>query len=317
MHVTECSYLGSQPWPFPRSLMVGFAARAEPRRVAADRGRARSRRPTGWTARRSGDDRRGARRPRVLCRPGGHVGGCRRTCGPTPRPVTALPGLGLREGLPGPVSIARRMIEGWVAPPDDPAQARVGRRSVGIGGRAPPRHRRRELRRVDGCRTGVRACRRESGRAGRARRRATGGGARPVRPGLRAGRGRHRKDADDHPPDRPPGRSGAHPLSEVLAVTFTTRAAGDDWRGGCGDLLGRDARRDGDVRDGGSGLGRPGTRRISGGTASSPSCSVRWSGGRRCRRRRRGAATSASSRTASTSPVRRKASASAGRCWRS
>ncbi len=27
--VTEVRYLGSQPWPFPRSLMVGFAARAE------------------------------------------------------------------------------------------------------------------------------------------------------------------------------------------------------------------------------------------------------------------------------------------------
>ena len=30
VHVTDVSYLGSQPWPFPRSLMVGFAARAEP-----------------------------------------------------------------------------------------------------------------------------------------------------------------------------------------------------------------------------------------------------------------------------------------------
>ncbi len=28
--VSDVSYLGSQPWPFPRSLMVGFAARADP-----------------------------------------------------------------------------------------------------------------------------------------------------------------------------------------------------------------------------------------------------------------------------------------------
>lgn len=28
--VDEVAYLGSQPWPFPRSLMVGFAARADP-----------------------------------------------------------------------------------------------------------------------------------------------------------------------------------------------------------------------------------------------------------------------------------------------
>jgi NAD+ diphosphatase len=30
LHVGDVRYLGSQPWPFPRSLMVGFAARAEP-----------------------------------------------------------------------------------------------------------------------------------------------------------------------------------------------------------------------------------------------------------------------------------------------
>jgi NAD+ diphosphatase len=30
LRVGDVRYLGSQPWPFPRSLMVGFAARAEP-----------------------------------------------------------------------------------------------------------------------------------------------------------------------------------------------------------------------------------------------------------------------------------------------
>lgn len=30
VHVREITYLGSQPWPFPRSLMLGFAAVADP-----------------------------------------------------------------------------------------------------------------------------------------------------------------------------------------------------------------------------------------------------------------------------------------------
>ncbi|WP_330185398.1 NAD(+) diphosphatase [Nocardia sp. NBC_01503] len=30
VHVTDIRYLGSQPWPFPRSLMLGFAAVADP-----------------------------------------------------------------------------------------------------------------------------------------------------------------------------------------------------------------------------------------------------------------------------------------------
>ena len=30
LHVDQIRYLSSQPWPFPRSLMVGFAARADP-----------------------------------------------------------------------------------------------------------------------------------------------------------------------------------------------------------------------------------------------------------------------------------------------
>lgn len=29
LRVTDITYLGSQPWPFPRSLMIGFAARAD------------------------------------------------------------------------------------------------------------------------------------------------------------------------------------------------------------------------------------------------------------------------------------------------
>ena len=32
--LTRITYLGSQPWPFPRSLMIGFAARAEREEVS-------------------------------------------------------------------------------------------------------------------------------------------------------------------------------------------------------------------------------------------------------------------------------------------
>jgi len=32
IHVTDAEYLGSQPWPFPASLMVGFRARVDPAR---------------------------------------------------------------------------------------------------------------------------------------------------------------------------------------------------------------------------------------------------------------------------------------------
>src|SRR5699024_11140394 len=31
--VSDVRYLGSQPWPFPRSIMLGFSARAHPRAV--------------------------------------------------------------------------------------------------------------------------------------------------------------------------------------------------------------------------------------------------------------------------------------------
>jgi NAD+ diphosphatase len=34
--LTELCYFGSQPWPFPRSLMVGFFARAASTQIAVD-----------------------------------------------------------------------------------------------------------------------------------------------------------------------------------------------------------------------------------------------------------------------------------------
>lgn len=36
VRVTECQYLGSQPWPFPASLMLGFTARTDDRVARAD-----------------------------------------------------------------------------------------------------------------------------------------------------------------------------------------------------------------------------------------------------------------------------------------
>lgn len=80
--VRDIGYLGSQPWPFPRSLMVGFAARAEPGAVL--RPRAGEIEEASWVDR------------------------------ATVRRVLAAGGEAEGIGLPGEVSIARRMIEGWV-----------------------------------------------------------------------------------------------------------------------------------------------------------------------------------------------------------
>ncbi|GAA1998873.1 NAD(+) diphosphatase [Nakamurella flavida] len=84
--VTDIAYLGSQPWPFPRSLMVGFVARAE-------RGAVLSPRPgeieeATWVTR---------EQVRRILAAGGSADG-----------IT----------LPGGVSIARHMVEGWAAVDD-------------------------------------------------------------------------------------------------------------------------------------------------------------------------------------------------------
>ena len=77
--VDRLDYLGSQPWPFPASLMLGYRARLAPG----------SRRPDGPTAWRS---------PRC--------GGSPATsCAPAARPA--------RVRIPPPISIARRLIEHW------------------------------------------------------------------------------------------------------------------------------------------------------------------------------------------------------------
>jgi NAD+ diphosphatase len=81
--VERIGYLGSQPWPFPRSLMCGFAAYADPSQELRPR--------PGEMAEARWVDRATIRR--------------------------VLEAGGSAEGLtlPGAVSIARRMIEGWVS----------------------------------------------------------------------------------------------------------------------------------------------------------------------------------------------------------
>jgi NAD+ diphosphatase len=99
VHVTDVSYLGSQPWPFPRSLMVGFAARAEP--GAPLHPRAGEIEEANWYD-------RAAVRAMIEAEGGKDVWA-------NSDPVAAPDGSAFRVVLPGPVSIARRMIEGWVA----------------------------------------------------------------------------------------------------------------------------------------------------------------------------------------------------------
>lgn len=81
--VTDVSYLGSQPWPFPRSLMIAFAARAP--RGADLRPRPGEIEDAAWLSRRE----------------------LRRLLDGEPAGPVA--------SLPDPVSIARRMVEGFVA----------------------------------------------------------------------------------------------------------------------------------------------------------------------------------------------------------
>ncbi len=89
VRVRDVRYLGSQAWPFPRSLMIGFHAVADPDAPLRP-GRRRDRRGD------VGDPRRTARGPgrrRLGCRP--HAD----------RPLL----------LPGKVCIARSMLESWAA----------------------------------------------------------------------------------------------------------------------------------------------------------------------------------------------------------
>ena len=93
LSVRDVRYLGSQPWPFPRSLMVGFHAVADPEQEFAfnDGEIAEAR----WFTR---DEVRAAWRPGTgAARPPSH-----------PELL-----------LPGSVSIAREIIESWAASDGD------------------------------------------------------------------------------------------------------------------------------------------------------------------------------------------------------
>jgi NAD+ diphosphatase len=95
LHVDQIGYLGSQPWPFPRSLMIGFAARADPDApIAPADGEIES---AGWYHR---DDL-----ARLLAA-GGRAADL---------PVAERGRMPVDFAVPDEVSIARRMIEGWVA----------------------------------------------------------------------------------------------------------------------------------------------------------------------------------------------------------
>ncbi len=101
LYVTDVAYLGSQPWPFPRSLMIGFEARAEPRAPLFPRdGEIEEAR---WYSR---DEIRA-----VLAAEAAEPAGADSWLS------TAISGKGAGPALilPGQVSIARRMVEGWAA----------------------------------------------------------------------------------------------------------------------------------------------------------------------------------------------------------
>jgi NAD+ diphosphatase len=104
LRVTDVGYLGSQPWPFPRSLMIGFEALAEPGAALLPR--------DGEI-----EEARWYRREEVRAvltaeAAGSTVGGPDRWLAATDSGNGAADPAVI---LPGPVSIARRMIEGWAA----------------------------------------------------------------------------------------------------------------------------------------------------------------------------------------------------------
>jgi NAD+ diphosphatase len=85
--VADIRYLGSQPWPFPRSLMLGFAASADP--------------------------------AQALRMQDGEIEEARWVSRDELREALAAEASGDPHwlGLPGPTSIARRMLESWATTP--------------------------------------------------------------------------------------------------------------------------------------------------------------------------------------------------------
>ncbi|WP_395727131.1 NAD(+) diphosphatase [Nakamurella sp.] len=112
--VRDVQYLGSQPWPFPRSLMVGFAARAD--RTDELRPRVGEIESARWVDRATvrqliAEDQDNWLSPAADgpdSSPG--LSADERD---NAAPVDA--GTAFAQVLPGPVSIARRMIDAWAA----------------------------------------------------------------------------------------------------------------------------------------------------------------------------------------------------------
>ena len=101
LHVSDVGYLGSQPWPFPRSLMIGFEARADPGAPLVPRdGEIEEAR---WFRR---DEVRA-----ILAAEAADPTSADRWLAAGAAPGAVEPAV----ILPGQVSIARRMVEGWAA----------------------------------------------------------------------------------------------------------------------------------------------------------------------------------------------------------
>jgi len=117
VHVTDVSYLGSQPWPFPRSLMVGFAARAEP--GAPLRPRPGEIEEAQWFDRAAvramiaAENEAGTDVDRWASPPAASEPSAAASATVSSAMPAAPDGSVVEVVLPGPVSIARRMIEAW------------------------------------------------------------------------------------------------------------------------------------------------------------------------------------------------------------
>nr|WP_212754615.1 NAD(+) diphosphatase [Nakamurella aerolata] len=111
VQVDDVRYLGSQPWPFPRSLMIAFTARAEPEATLTPQdGEIEQAR---WVSR--AELRRALQRDTWVSRDAKEQAAPHR---PAAEVAPELPGEAPTSDellLPGPVSIAHRMLQAWAA----------------------------------------------------------------------------------------------------------------------------------------------------------------------------------------------------------
>lgn len=135
VRVDDIRYLGSQPWPFPRSLMIAFSARAEPGApLTPQDGEIEQAR---WVTR--AELRQALRRDSWVSRDDQHEPA--RAPGAVPSDPSGEAPAGDELLLPGPVSIAHRMLQAWAA--EDPRSPADPARAPGAGHAghsAEPRH---------------------------------------------------------------------------------------------------------------------------------------------------------------------------------